>query len=176
MNTSSLSSPDQETKDSKSLHELTDTSENDEIQDPVGFNATTKDDIRELARTMSHLSRRQTRKSHGSEDLVRFFTQMSQVEGALPYTNELNEELNPDSDNFDSRLWVKNLRKLQDSDREYYLPSTLGVAYRNLSAKGVSADSEYGPTVLNGITKILVDGFRYLQKDDRSIIRNSGQN
>ena len=93
---------------------------------------------------------------------------MSQVEGMLPYTNELNEELNPGSVNFDARLWVKNLRKLRDSDSDYYLPSSVGVAYRNLSARGISTDCDYGPTVFNALYKYANEGFRYAQKDDPS--------
>lgn len=71
MSTSSLSSRVQETKDSKSVHEVIDASDNNQVQEYEGFHATATEDIRDLAKTMSHLSREQTRKSHGSEDLVR---------------------------------------------------------------------------------------------------------
>ncbi|CUM47289.1 unnamed protein product [Debaryomyces tyrocola] len=167
MSFGSLSSEGQETKDIKSEHGLTDTSENDEIQNYEGFDSTATGDIRELARTMSHLSREQTNKTRGSEDLVHYLSHFSSVPGLEPY-NEVEDTLNPDSDLFDARLWVKNLRKLHDSDVEYYKPSSLGVAYRDLRASGVAADSDYQSTVFNGVSKILADGFRYLQKDDPS--------
>ena len=167
MSTGSLSSAGRETKDINSQYELTDSSENNEIHEYEGFDNTATGDIRELARTVSHISREQTNKTSDSEDIVRYLSHFSSIPGVEPYT-EAEDTLNPDSDLFDARLWVKNLRKLHDSDVEYFKPSSLGVAYRNLRACGVAADSDYQPTVLNGITKYLTDGFRYLQKDDPS--------
>ena len=73
-------------------------------------------DIKELARTMSNISRQQTNKTKGSEDLIRYLSHMSQVPGVEPYNNEIEDTLNPDSDNFNAKYWVKNLRKLHDSD------------------------------------------------------------
>ncbi|KRZ98805.1 uncharacterized protein AC631_05436, partial [Debaryomyces fabryi] len=167
MSANSLTSGGQETKDSKSIQEHTDTSENNEIQKYEGFDSTAEGDIRELARTMSHISREQTNNTTGSEDLVRNLSHFSSIPGVEPY-EEVDERLNPDSEHFDARHWVKNLRKLHDSDVEYYKPSSLGIAYRNLRASGIAADSDYQTTVFNGIAKSLMDGFRYLQKDDAS--------
>ena len=167
MSSSSFSSGGQESKDIKSHRELTDTSENIEIQNYEGFDSTATGDIKALARTMSHISKEQTNKARGSEDLVRYLSHFSSIPGVEPYA-EVDDTLNPDSDQFDARLWVKNLRKLHDSDVEYYKPSSLGVAYRNLRASGVASDSDYQPTVLSGIFKTIKDGFTYVQKDDPS--------
>ena len=70
---------------------------------------------------------------------------MSEVPGVNPYEHEEinNDQLNPDSENFNAKFWVKNLRKLFESDPEYYKPSKLGIGYRNLRAYGVANDSDY---------------------------------
>lgn len=125
MSTGSLSSAGRETKDINSQYELTDSSENNEIHEYEGFDNTATGDIRELARTVSHISREQTNKTSDSEDIVRYLSHFSSIPGVEPYT-EAEDTLNPDSDLFDARLWVKNLRKLHDSDVEYFKPSSLG--------------------------------------------------
>lgn len=40
---------------------------------------------------------------------------------------EINPRLDPDSDEFDSKFCVKNLRKLYNSDPSFYKRSSLGV-------------------------------------------------
>ena len=72
--------------------------------------------------------------------------------------------MNPDSENFNAKFWVKNLRKLFESDPEYYKPSKLGIGYRNLRAYGVANDSDYQPTVTNALWKLATEGFRHFQK------------
>jgi ATP-binding cassette subfamily G (WHITE) protein 2 (PDR) len=96
---------------------------------------------------------------------------MSEVPGVLPYSEEdaqVYDQLNPDSDNFNAKFWVKNMRKLFDSDPDYFKPSRLGIAYRDLRAYGVANDSDYQPTVTNGWWKAIVEGFRLFRKEDES--------
>lgn len=44
--------------------------------------------------------------------------------------------LDPTSDQFNSRFWIKNLKAMLEADTEYYKPTSLGVAYKNLRAQG----------------------------------------
>mmetsp|Transcript_5800 Transcript_5800/g.5746 ORF Transcript_5800/g.5746 Transcript_5800/m.5746 type:complete len:1502 (-) Transcript_5800:142-4647(-) len=154
-------------EDSNSVTEFVPSADQSSIHKYEGFDDAT-DDIKQLARTMSNISRQQTNKTKGSEDLIRYLSHMSQVPGVEPYNNEIEESLNPDSDNFNAKFWVKNLRKLHDSDPNYYKPSSLGIAYRNLRASGIAADSDYQPTVTNALYKLGAEAFRYAQKDDPS--------
>ena len=61
------------------------------------------------------------------------------MEGVPPY-NSSDQRLNPESPDFDSKLWFKNLRKLQMSDKDYYRPEELSMAFRKWRARGVAAD------------------------------------
>ncbi|EMG49135.1 Multidrug resistance protein CDR1, partial [Candida maltosa Xu316] len=128
-----------------------------------GFDAHTSQDIQELARTLTH-------QSISSAAVVKHLSHMSEVPGVAPFTEEGvdNEQLNPDSDNFNAKYWVKNMRKLIDSDPEYYKPSKLGIAYRDLRAYGVAVDSDYQATVDNAVWKLIGEGINYLKKNDNS--------
>ena len=141
-------------------------SENHSINEYHGFDAHTSENIQNLARTFTHDSF----KDDSSAGLLKYLTHMSEVPGVNPYEHEEinNDQLNPDSENFNAKFWVKNLRKLFESDPEYYKPSKLGIGYRNLRAYGVANDSDYQPTVTNALWKLATEGFRHFQKDDDS--------
>ncbi|KAG7660523.1 CDR1 [[Candida] subhashii] len=131
-----------------------------------GFDTDTGRDIQDLARTLTHDSMRDT---ESSAALLKYLTHMSEVPGVNPYSDDIsNPELDPDSDQFNAKFWVKNLRKLYESDPDYYKPSKLGMAYRDLRAYGVANDSDYQATVTNGVWKFLVDTARGLRKEDES--------
>ncbi|MCP8717949.1 MAG: pleiotropic drug resistance family ABC transporter [Asgard group archaeon] len=140
-------------------------SENHSINEYHGFDAHATEDIQNLARTLSHNSF----KDDSSAGLMKYLSHMSEVPGVSPFAEEeINEQLNPDSDKFNAKFWVKNMRKLVDSDPDYYKPSKLGIAYRDLRAYGVANDSDYQPTVTNGLWKAIVEGIRFFQKEDES--------
>ena len=147
-------------------------SNNNSINEYHGFDDQASDNIRELARTVSHQSKLSQHSSNieNSEDLVKYLSNMSQVPGISPYDiqGEVDERLNPDSEYFDAKFWVKNLRKLIDSDPDYYKPNSLGIGYKNLVASGVATDSDYQPTVLSGFWKYAIDFYRQVTPDDKS--------
>ena len=89
------------------------------------------------------------------------------MEGVPPY-NSSDQRLNPESPDFDSKLWFKNLGKIQMSDKDYYRPEELSMAFRNLRARGVAADMDYKPTVLYGAWKYVMDGIDYFRKHNDS--------
>ena len=117
--------------------------------------------VQNLARTYTYED------ATSAEGLSRYLTHMSQVPGVNPITGEVEDErLDPNSDNFDAKFWVKNQRKLFEKERDYYKPSSLGVAYRDLRAHGVANDTDYQPTVSNALWKLTTEAFSYVSKDN----------
>ena len=118
-------------------------------------------EIKNLAKSLVVIS--------SNNSLERCISNMSQVPGINPCDiDNLPPELNPDSDDFDSKLWIKNLRKVYDSDPEYWQHSKLGVAYRDLRVYGVANDVDYQPTVTNALWKLAGKGLRHFWKEDKS--------
>ncbi|CAI5758794.1 unnamed protein product [Candida verbasci] len=135
------------------------------INEYNGFDEQTNKDIQNLARSYTHDSIGDS----SSVGLIKYLSNMSEVPGISPYENETEiDKLNPDSDSFNAKFWVKNLKKLYDSNPDYYKPSKLGVAYKNVRAYGVANSSDYQPTVTNALWKLAVEGFRHLKKTDES--------
>lgn len=139
-------------------------SDDESVNEYRGFSAH-QDEIRDLARTISHNSMNSVKTKESSAELIKYLTHMTNVPGVAPFEN-VEEILNPESDSFDAKFWVKNMRKLFDTDPDYYKPSKLGVAYRNLRAYGVANDSDYQPTVTNALFKLAADGLRLFRKED----------
>lgn len=126
-----------------------------EINEYQGFDDAASASIRDLARTISRQSHSNS-VAESSQDLIKYLSHMSQVPGVSPF-EEVDPRLDPNCDEFDAKFWVKNLRKLKDSDPDYYKHSSLGVAYRNLRARGIATDSDYQPTVASYLYKMGMD-------------------
>ena len=152
-------------------------SENESINEYQGFGGAASDEVQQLARTF-------TRESFGegaNHELLRvptsssalalkkYLTNMSQVPGVSPFDNPNIDALDPDSDDFDAKLWVKNMRKVMDSDPEYYKPYKMGIAYKDLRAYGIASDFDYQATVFNAPLKVTTDIIRSLRKPDESV-------
>ncbi|ABN66626.2 ABC transporter [Scheffersomyces stipitis CBS 6054] len=124
-----------------------------------GFNQVVENEIRELARNPSRISVDTASLHSSSLALVRTLTNASQIPGQNPMVENSSEyidpRLDPCSEQFDSKFWVQNLRKLVLSDAEYYKPASLGLAYKNLRAYGLDVDTDYQTTFGNGIFKML---------------------
>ncbi|KAK6201120.1 multidrug resistance protein [Scheffersomyces amazonensis] len=173
-------SHDEEEEDATNNNNFVDNDEVDQssstnsVNEYQGFNDEAARNVQELARTITHDSILSNggdfNDDKSSVALIKYLSHMSQVPGISPYNvdEETNPKLDPDSDNFDAKHWVKNLRKLYDSDPEYYKPSKLGIAYRDLRAFGVAQDSDYQATVTNAIWKIAVETLRSTRKMDES--------
>lgn len=126
-----------------------------------GFDEAVEQDVRKLARTVTNGS---------SHELVRYLTNMSQVPGVAPFhaADHEDPQLDPDSDDFNAKFWVKNLRKLLDSDPDYYKRASLGIAYRDLRAYGLATDADYQATVSNVPMKFASAAINYFRKQDDS--------
>lgn len=64
-------------------------------------------------------------------------------------SHEYTPKLDPNSDEFSSTEWVRNLSKLIRNAPEHYKPYTLGCLWRSLRAFGSSGDVTYQSTVAN---------------------------
>lgn len=131
----------------------------DEVHQYDGFNDQVLNEIRDLARTFTNqLSLNQQKPAETqSLALVRSLSQFSQIPGDVPYAGGVDPRLDPDSDRFDSRFWVKNMRKLAESDAEYYKPANLGLAFKGLRAYGRASDADYQSNFANGFFKSISD-------------------
>ncbi|KAM9934023.1 hypothetical protein OXX80_006374, partial [Metschnikowia pulcherrima] len=134
--------------------------EENSVNEYRGFDTQAEEEVRELARTYSNAGSIGTK---STSDLLKYLTHMSEVPGVSPYS-DVDEALDPNSEKFDSKFWVKNMRKLFESDPDYYKPSKLGLAYRDLRAYGVAAGADYQPTVTNALFKLAVDQLSFLNK------------
>ncbi|GME73197.1 unnamed protein product [Ambrosiozyma monospora] len=143
----------------------------EDVKSYDGFDDATEQQIKDLARQLTNTSTHQNNgKTSSSNDLIRTLTSFSQVPGSVPMgEGQIDERLDPTSDNFDSKFWVKNIRKLMDSDPEHYKPSSLGIAYRNLCAKGIASDADYQQTVSNMPVKMITDFYyNWFKANDES--------
>lgn len=104
--------------------------------------------------------------------LLRTMTSMSQVPGITPVENDnvqIDPRLDPNSDEFSSKFWVKNMRKLLDADPDYYKPTSLGFACKNLIARGISSDADYQANFMNFPFKVARDIYLdYFRKNDKT--------
>lgn len=104
-----------------------------ESEDGIGHHAEEK--IAALARRLSKVSRQS---SSFPDDGTNTF---------LDPTGDTT--LDPNSDHFSSRKWVKNLLQVTSSDPERYPRRTAGVSFRNLSAFGYGTAADYQMDVAN---------------------------
>lgn len=166
------------------IHVKPDSDSNSETRPYEGFDEEADSRVRDLAREITHqsmnsgdLTRVSTNGAVGTgtvrSELLRTITSMSQVPGAVPYdaseNTEIDPRLDPDSDDFSAPFWVKNMRKLLNSDRTFYRPTSLGVAYRDLCARGVSSDADFQPTFASLALKLTKDFyFKHFRSKDSS--------
>lgn len=131
-----------------------------------GFTPAVEEEIRDLAKNIQLQCLGLT----SENNLYRFMSHESQVHGENPVTST-DERLDPSSEKFDLRFWVKNLRKLVDLDEDYFKPALLGVAYKDLSVFGHSTDSDYQATFANVVWKAAVHWIKGHNKAYREAIR-----
>ncbi|PQE26852.1 ABC transporter CDR4 protein [Rutstroemia sp. NJR-2017a BVV2] len=86
------------------------------------------------------LARRLTQQSRGHDDGQHHVN---------PFFGSNDPTLDPSSEKFSSRAWVKNLVQIQSRDPERYPNRTAGVAYKNLNAHGFGVATDYQKTFGN---------------------------
>lgn len=90
-------------------------------------------------------------------------------EGSNPMVDSSDPILDPNSPEFSSEAWVRNMKKIISSDAAHYKPSTMGVAFKNLRAFGNMADADYQTTVANGVAKYVASALRRFRKVDNTL-------
>ncbi|KAH3686735.1 hypothetical protein WICPIJ_002278 [Wickerhamomyces pijperi] len=150
-------------------HHLNNDTVDENVQRYKGFD---NDDVKSQ---ISNLARQITNHSHLSslpqemQDDFSLSRTSTIAPGVNPFNNpDADVRLDPNSDQFNSRYWVKNLRSLMDKDPEHYKTYSMGIAFKNLRAYGVAADADYQTTVLNGPLKKLGEGFRYITESKKT--------
>lgn len=114
-----------------------------------GFTDEVAKDVKMLARTATNHSATGELVNHS---LTKKLSQLL-VLGINPMDQTLDPRLDPNSDDFDSKFWVKNMHQLACSDPDYYKPASLGVVYKGLRAYGQAADADYQSNFANAIYK-----------------------
>ncbi|AOA62509.1 Plasma membrane ATP-binding cassette (ABC) transporter [Komagataella phaffii CBS 7435] len=138
--------------------------------------------IQRLARTLTNQSSlsftsHQSSEKSGASDVMlsRASTRVSQltVPGESPF--DLGDpRLDPQSDQFSAKYWIKNLQKLHLGDTDYYKPASLGILYRNLRCEGENVEADYQTTVFNVIPKYLTKWTRKVASSTKKIDILSG--
>ncbi|ODV58732.1 pleiotropic drug resistance family ABC transporter [Ascoidea rubescens DSM 1968] len=132
-----------------------------------GFDSNTENQIQQLARQFTHQSsisktntnNDSTHNNKNDLNLIKTLSSMSHQYDAPGIStfnaDNIDERLDPNSSNFNSRYWVQNLRRFTDKEPDYYKPMTLGVAWKNLKSFGIVSGADYQTTVGNGIFKYI---------------------
>lgn len=108
-----------------------------------------RESIRELAKRLSR----------DADDNVRLYELMKSVSNT-PAQNPFDEDisdsyLDPNSPNFNSAAWARNMYRIFQADPERYKQRQLGLAYRNLAVFGYGTDADYQMTVYNALLKLV---------------------
>ena len=85
------------------------------------------------------------------KELARQFTRTSTFSQVAdnPLEAEPGSSVDPSSENFKARAWAKSMLKLQSQQEERFQGRSAGVAFRNLSAYGFGAATDYQKSVGN---------------------------
>ena len=122
-----------------------------------GLDEKVSNEIRRIANGGDSLHSVEDYDDNHALDLQRTISHMSRVPGVYPIHGDsiIDPRLDPNSDEFDTKFWIKNLRKLYKSDPEYYKPMSLSVVYKDLRAYGIATDADYQANFLNAGYKFL---------------------
>ncbi|PGH16168.1 hypothetical protein AJ79_01935 [Helicocarpus griseus UAMH5409] len=103
-----------------------------------GMTSSQVKDLSELARRMSHISRRSSVYTQDTEGDINPFLDL-----------ESDPELNPANEKFNVRKWMKSILRITSRDPERYPKRTAGVSFRNLNVHGYGTAADYQTDVGN---------------------------
>jgi ATP-binding cassette subfamily G (WHITE) protein 2 (PDR) len=66
-----------------------------------------------------------------------------------PFIDSTDPALNPNSEKFNSKSWMRHVLNISSRDPENHPPLTAGVAFKNLGAYGFGTSADYQKTVAN---------------------------
>ncbi|KAJ5834093.1 CDR ABC transporter [Penicillium robsamsonii] len=84
---------------------------------------------------------------------TRFSVSTHNAENPFIETHE-DSTLNPSSENFKARDWMKNLLAIQSRDPERYPKRQAGLSFKNLSVHGFGSPTDYQKDVANSVLQI----------------------
>lgn len=117
------------------------TESSDKVSDDDDLGKEQRDEITALARQFSQLSRHSStypdKDSHGEEPPNPFLDLQT------------HPELDPHSEKFNQRKWLKSTLQIISRDPERYPRRTAGVSFRNLSAYGYGTPADYQANFAN---------------------------
>lgn len=126
-----------------------------------GFDEASRGRIRELAKDLDKQSVQDVYEVGSRRSLFGSVGSPSVSEGANPMDeSEYDERLDPSSERFESKYWVRNMSKLMNSDPEYYKPYSIGCCWDHLSAYGASSDVAYQTNLANLPLQLLQRAYR----------------
>lgn len=124
------------------VHSPSGTSRDDSTDAEMGIDKEHGEEVRELARRMSHISTR------SGEATIN------------PFEGSTDPRYDPNSGSFNAEAWVRSLIKITSRDPERYPGRTAGVSFRNLSVHGWGTPTDYQKDVAN----ILLEGVAWIRK------------
>ncbi|KAK2797837.1 ABC multidrug transporter mdr3 [Emmonsiellopsis sp. PD_5] len=104
----------------------------------TGITQRQEKDLADLARRMSHISRRSSVYTHNAEGVINPFID-----------SESDPELNPNNEKFNVRKWMKTILQINSRDPERYPTRTAGVSFRSLNVHGYGTAADYQADVAN---------------------------
>ncbi|CDO96350.1 unnamed protein product [Kluyveromyces dobzhanskii CBS 2104] len=145
----------------------------DSLVEYQGFDNKVENQIRDLARTLSRASLKEQGSNHdlvsgaADDDTRSIFS--TKYEGVNPVFSDANApgydaRLDPNSDNFSSAAWIRNMVALAGCDPEYYKHYTISCCWKDLRAFGDPTDVAYQSTMVNMPQKIFSQVKRSLCK------------
>lgn len=72
-----------------------------------------------------------------------------------PFVDSKDPALDPNSDDFDSRKWLRQVMNIKLRDPDNYPPGIAGVAFKNLGAFGYGTSADYQKTFLNATLEVV---------------------
>lgn len=130
-----------------------------------GFDEDTKKEVRNFANAFV--------KEHFEHSPLNSTASSSPTEGVNPVGLKetdpgYDSKLDPNSSDFSSEEWIRNLATIVESDPEYYKPHRVGCCWKNLSAVGDSSDLTYQTTFGNLPFKIFSLVYRHMRPSKNS--------
>lgn len=139
----------------------------------LGFNNDAEERIHSLAREMGPQPRFTLNKESSASSSAETLTGeeydasvVGHIPGQRAVFDSIDPTLDPDSAMFSSRRWIQNMRRLIDSDYDYYKPSSLGVAFKNLRVYGNLAEYDYQTTLSNALRKSVSGMLQSVRKEN----------
>lgn len=117
-----------------------------------GFDAVADLNVRKIAREISY------RKIEVDGQSTMDGVDEVDVKGINPFDGTSLQDdprLDPNSPSFEPKTWIRNLRAMKDADPDHFHHTSLGVAFKDLRAYGLSSDANYQATAANAPFKIL---------------------